>query len=156
MADNYLERKMEEYRQGAKRPMAKRHTSSSAGRKGMMAVDFPEINVFVTSADEALVRAFSEAGAHVAFCCGVPDMKKSATGLAERTGSRFYPMGEGEALEMYGNPDYIVRRLADGDIKIDSENGSRMVSQVEGDGAERLAVILCSPVFALLRSAVIS
>lgn len=157
MADNYLEKKMEEHRSNAGKPAVRRRVSPTGQRAGQITLPFPETRVFVSGPDEAIVRAFASAGAKVEFCCPEPEEKKRSTALAELTGARFYPMTTEEALaksrEMSGkDPDAIVLRHTDGSITICRSDRSVTISGISGTGAEKLAVLLLTPELAEIES----
>lgn len=85
MADNYLEKKMEDLRSGRLTQM-----SRAAARKGAWSVDFPCRRVLVTDGACAIGRAvideFCRAACKVAFC-DTDDERGRATAYA--TGARF-------------------------------------------------------------------
>lgn len=92
MADNYLERRMEDYRSG--RGGSRRlHAPSRSGR---LSLPYPHQYVLVlggdTPAGRAVLEAFSHSGATVAFT-GSAD----GAALAQRTGARYYPLTAAEA-----------------------------------------------------------
>lgn len=91
MADNYLEKKMEEYRRGAV-VKAARKLSPTGERRGMISLKIDELRVFVTDASTdnsaAIVRRLREAGCKVAFVCGDD---KAGRNLAQASGARHYP-----------------------------------------------------------------
>jgi hypothetical protein len=88
MADNYLEKRMEDYRRGAQ----VRHVSSHG-------LKYPAVGVFVSQADSPMARAiikiFVEAGSRVAFTLADPAAGRL---MAQQCGGRFYPMTDYEAL----------------------------------------------------------
>lgn len=93
MADNYLERKMEEYRSGKLSARVKSGVSRSLP-KGKIAVDFPPRTVILAAAAigpvcRAVVKSFIDAGCRVAL---VSARHKEATELARSFGARFYPV----------------------------------------------------------------
>lgn len=93
MADNYLERKMEEYRSGKLSARVKSGVSRSLP-KGKIAVDFPPRTVILAAAAigpvcRAVVKSFIDAGCRVAL---VSSCHKEATELARSFGARFYPV----------------------------------------------------------------
>lgn len=93
MADNYLERKMEEYRSGKLSARVKSGVSRSLP-KGKIAVDFPPRTVILAAAAigpvcRAVVKSFIDAGCRVAL---VSACHKEATELARSFGARFYPV----------------------------------------------------------------
>lgn len=107
MADNYIEKKMEDLRSGA----AIRHTSrrsaigpSAAGTvPGDLTLHFPEMRIFVagnatTPLGEAIVIAMREVGCKVAFSGADADRGKA---MAQELGAQFHPLsapGEGRAV----------------------------------------------------------
>ena len=73
MADNYLEKKMEEYRSGVlSRPYARR-VSLTGSRPGTVSFKIDPLRVLVTDASDdvgrAVVTRLREAGCRVAFAC---------------------------------------------------------------------------------------
>lgn len=93
MADNYLERKMEEYRSGKLSARVKSGVSRSLP-KGKIAVDFPPRTVILAAPAigpvcRAVVKSFIDAGCRVAL---VSARHKEATELARSFGARFYPV----------------------------------------------------------------
>lgn len=127
MADNYLEKKMEEYRSGK---LGRKSPSQAAAirRKGELTVKFPQLRVYVTGGaggiGRAIVKAFRETDCRVAFC----DIdRKGGTLFAQETGSRFYPLDvtDADGLERsltdvtneWGNIDVIVNNVGIGDFK---------------------------------------
>ena len=120
MADNYLERKMEEYRSGRLHTMPSR-PSSVLKRKGYLSVKFPPRRVFVTGGangiGKEIVRQFREADCQVAFC----DVdNKNGTATAQATGARFYHVDitDAEALTKAFND--VLERWGDVDILINN------------------------------------
>lgn len=83
MADNYLEKRMDDYRRGVSAP----HHS---GRRGLL---FPAMAVFVYPADapggDVMLRTLAQAGYKV--CFGVSDQANGSR-LAVSTGGRYYPL----------------------------------------------------------------
>lgn len=127
MADNYLERKMEEYRAGAlSKP--KRHLSPTGNRRGKLTIDFPSRRVYVTGGASgigaAIVKAFCDAGCRVAFCD--KDKDKGAE-TAQRCGAQYHPLDvtDTSALEAslakvrkaWGDIDIVVNNVGIGDFK---------------------------------------
>lgn len=93
MADNYLEKRMDDYRRGISAP----HHS---GRRGLL---FPAMAVFVYPADapggDVMLRTLAQAGYKV--CFGVSDQANGSR-LAVSTGGRYYPL----------EPDAVAADLA--------------------------------------------
>lgn len=102
MADNYLEKRMDDYRSGRLRVS---HSSSTARlaasrRSGEMVVEFPPMRILVVSASlseqaVALVEEARRVGLRVAV---LSDNRVAATALVQRTGARFYPSMSPEAV----------------------------------------------------------
>ncbi|MCM1451377.1 MAG: hypothetical protein NC102_03905 [Clostridium sp.] len=91
MADNYLERKMEEHRKGGA-PSFRRKLTPTGQRPGKVIIDFPPFNAFVSNvASEcgaAVVKALCDAGCRVAFS---HLDEKAGSALAQRCGAQFHP-----------------------------------------------------------------
>ena len=89
MADNFLEKQMEDYRAGRRR----NPVSHSAGRRpGIYPLKYPAQTVIVVNADnegaEQVIAQFIAAGATVAFTANA-----DGSAIAQRVGGRFYPGG---------------------------------------------------------------
>ena len=121
MADNYLERKMEDYRSG-KGGTSKIKRVSLNPKQGTVNVKFPPRRVFVTGGasgiGRAIVEAFRKVDCRVAFC----DIDtKVGMSTAQATGAQFYPvdMRDVNALEAcmtrlldaWGDIDVIVNNV---------------------------------------------
>lgn len=127
MADNYLERKYEEYQ--AQKAAGKKSSGRStvAGAKpGYLQVRFPRRRVFVTGGaagiGRAIVEAFRQAGCQVAFC----DIdEKLGQHTAETTGAQFYPVDvrREEVLEVC--MDRILKAWGDIDVIVNNVGVSR-------------------------------
>ncbi len=126
MPDNYLERKMEEYRSGKNSRPAVRRPKGSAS-PGTVNMKFPPRRVFITGGAKgigrAIVEVFRNADCRVAFC----DIdSKAGTATAQATGSRFYPVdvANAEALDacvadvinLWGDIDIIVNNVGVGNF----------------------------------------
>lgn len=113
MADNYLERKMEEHRSGGGSFSYRKRLTPTGRLSGNLVLKFPPRRVFVTdgasSLGEVIVRAFREAGCRVAFCDVDPGR---GTAVAQRSGARFYPFGVVDAMadvvRLWGGIDVLV------------------------------------------------
>lgn len=92
MADNYLEKKFEEYA-AAKAGRRTPHRMSPAGnRQGVMEFKFPRRRVVVAVPDaDAVIEAFCNAGCQVAFCGTDID---GGQAYAEAVGAQFNPVNE--------------------------------------------------------------
>ena len=89
MADNFLEKQMEDYRTGRRR----NPVSHSAGRRpGIYPMKYPAQTVIVVNANnegaEQVISQFIAAGATVAFTANTEGSE-----IAQRVGGRFYPGG---------------------------------------------------------------
>lgn len=115
MADNYLERKMEEHRSGKATSHTITPLRSSSLHPGLHLL-YPamKVAVFAHNAPQAqpYVEALRTAGLNVALCCSAGG--KEATALAQRTGARLYPdsCAYERLLADFGRigaaPEYIV------------------------------------------------
>lgn len=119
MADNYLEKKMEEYRAGklAAKPRVPR--TAPARKPGDLTLNFGHLNVIVFGGPvklaEAVARQFRAVDATVALC---HDSEKECTAIAQQTGCRYYPFNPGvkenrdnvidDFSTLRGNPDIII------------------------------------------------
>lgn len=127
MADNYLEKKMEEHLKGGAQHRPKR-LSPSGNRPGKLTVDFPSRRVYVTGGaagiGASIVKAFCDAGCKVAFC----DIDaKTGTATAQRCGAQFHPLDltDTRALEasilrvqeQWGAIDVMVNNVGIGSFK---------------------------------------
>lgn len=96
MADNYLEKRMEDYARG--RSTGPRARGAHTPRPGMMTVRYQYRTVVVTGADTdagaEIVGAFVGAGCLVAFICSCRDAGRT---LSQSRGGRFYPGGLAQA-----------------------------------------------------------
>lgn len=152
MADNYIEKKMEDLRSGA----ATRHTSrrsaigpSAAGAlPGALTLHFPEMRIFVagdatTPLGVAIIRAMREVGCKVAFSGADADRGKA---MAQELGAQFHPLsapGEGSDINVVVLPPsvaYTVRHWRGIDALI-VLGGT--VSDVEIFGIPCLQKVIC-------------
>ena len=117
MADNYLEKKFEEYKAKQSSPRQRVLRTPSGAKPGTLSIKFPCRRIFVTGGaagiGKAIVEAFRNTGCKVAFCdCDT----KTGQATAEATGARFYPadVRDSDALER------CLQRVADdwGDIDV--------------------------------------
>lgn len=127
MADNYLEKKMEEHRSGKNNKPVKRCTPTGT-KPGTINVKFPQRRVFVTGGAKgigrAIVEAFRRADCKVAFC----DIDtKAGTATAQATGSQFHPIDVSDVdalekcmtriIEAWGDIDVVVNNVGIGNFK---------------------------------------
>lgn len=118
MADNYLERKMEDMRNGLRsRPTSGRGLSGS--RKGCVQFPFPPRKVMLVGIGHELalpmIRAFSKSGSKVAF---IDSDKEHGTLFARNEGVRFHHLaGDGDS-EIEKAFNEIIKAWRDVDIII--------------------------------------
>ncbi len=120
MADNYLEKKFEEYNANrGKRPQTKRTTTLP--KAGTIQMKFPPRRVFVTGGAKGIGRAivarFCSAGCRVAFC----DIdSRAGQSTAEATGSRFYPVDVTDASALRHAVESVIALWGDLDILVNN------------------------------------
>lgn len=94
MADNYLEKRMDDYRSGRLTTKARTVIKTTPRlAPNQLLLEYPELKIAVSPAlapelIKEIVRQFRTVGAKVAF--SLPDAKEG-TDLAQRHGARFYP-----------------------------------------------------------------
>lgn len=114
MADNYLEKKMEEHRRNASQKTSARIVSTVGGRPGSVTMKIEPLRIYVTdgtsATGEAIVRRLREAACRVAFSCGDDSLGRK---LAQSSGSRHYPASFNASVEedikrVWGGLDAVV------------------------------------------------
>lgn len=102
MADNYLERRMDEYRrsrQGAATRRAAMHTAPNL-RTGQVIIDYPPERVLVTDIDNPIARAVTEAlrrfNCRVAITC---TDRTLGNRIAQTLGAQYHPDGPQAAID---------------------------------------------------------
>lgn len=120
MADNYLEKKMEEYRSGKLQKRPVKHTPTGA-KPGTMLVKFPPRRVFVTGGasgiGRAIVEAFRKADCKVAFC----DIdNKTGNATAQATGAQFHPVDVTDATALETCVNRVINSWGDIDVIINN------------------------------------
>lgn len=140
MADNYLEKRMEEYRAGKLAPKSQRHAAGAAVRKpGDLTLSFPQMNALVLADDAgwagAVCRAFRKADFRVAFC--LTD-SRNGNRIAQTSGCRFYPHDPSDSLRLCVTLDDLVERWGGIDVVVDL----RGLGQDDYDDAVRIAPLL--------------
>ena len=144
MADNYLEKKFEEYQQ-RKRTPAKGRTSLPSQ---------PMRRVFITGGangiGQAMVRAFRSAGHRVAFC-DVDEAKGKE--LALRTGATFYPVDVREANCLEACMDQLFATWGDLDVLINNVGvpDFKPLTACSVEEFDRIIAINLRPVFITAR-----
>lgn len=119
MADNYLERRMEDYRNGRLSP---RSSASSTRRAANQPVALDYMRVYVTAgtsaAGLAVIRHLRQAACKVAFCD--TDSRKGPH-TAQQTGSQFHPMADGYSdTALTRSIDHVCSRWGGVDMLIDT------------------------------------
>lgn len=147
MADNYIEKKMEEHRRAASvKPMMRRVTPVG-DRAGTVSFKIDPLRVLVTEGSEdhsaAVICRLREAGCRVAF---VSADDKGGRLLAQKSGARFYPASFGgsvaEDLEKaWGGLDAVV--VTDGLMPYGVNVGGLRRVIVIGDNPELPSVECC-------------
>lgn len=144
MADNYLEKKFEEYR--AKKAASNRKTrlTPSGNKPGTLTVKFPCRRVFVTGGasgiGKAIVSAFANAGCRVAFCdCD----EQAGRQTAETTGSQFHPLDVADADALAQCMNRLFRAWGDIDIVINNVGISRQqdIADTSIDDFDRIVAV---------------
>lgn len=117
MADNYLEKRMEEYRSGRLASVSRTTPSMRSPRKNnQLSLSYDPMVVVIkggTAGDELAetLSAFTSVGCRVAFTACDP---KACTSLAQRYGARYYPEGYdfgsmlADVTSRWGDPAVLV------------------------------------------------
>ncbi len=116
MADNYLEKKMEEHRAGTKHYRPK--TTPSGASPGLARFKIPSRRVLLSFPEKQIIENLVNTGMRVAFTGG--DKLKGQT-LAQKTGALFHPGNTRQAL------DYINKKWGTPEILILSEQDNAVV-----------------------------
>ncbi|MDE6266545.1 MAG: SDR family oxidoreductase [Muribaculaceae bacterium] len=118
MADNYLERKMEEHRSGGDR--SKKKIRPVAGkRQGEIAVKFPPRRVLVTGGAKGIGRAVVEAFRKADCTVDFIDIDRAAgQRTAQSTGARFIPADISDPVQLQKALDLILASRGDIDIVV--------------------------------------
>lgn len=118
MADNYLERKMEEYRhsrQGAAVTLA--HPHSSRVKAGEALIPYPCLRILVTDgmseAGQAIIRTMRMLNCRVAFTASSTDNRTQCTRFAQDTGSQYHPTPVADAIEYLRRHDDTPAAIID-------------------------------------------
>lgn len=118
MADNYLEKRMEQHRAGADNPARRPKFTPRGDRQGTLTVKFEPLRVVVGQCEdaygEAIVKRLASAGCKVAFSAS--DSKRGRE-LSQATASRFYPSVNydikavvADLVKTWGGVDFFVAR----------------------------------------------
>ncbi len=153
MADNYLEKKMEEHR-GPHRPAYRPKTTPSGARPGTVCFKFPPRRVFVTGGASgigaSIVKAFRDAGCRVAFC---DTDRKAGNATAQSTGAQYYPADVADVDALESCMGRIIDSWGDIDIIVNNAGISRFTPLAETSPAEfdRIMAVNLRPVFVTAR-----
>ncbi len=153
MADNYLERKMEEYRSG-KSSGYRAKLTPSGDRPGRLSVKFPPRRVFVTGGasgiGKAIVKAFCNAGCRVAFC----DIDaKSGAATAQTSGAQFHPVDVADVAALEACVTRVIEAWGDIDVLVNNVCVSvfRPLDEMTVEEFDRVQHINVRPVFVTSR-----
>lgn len=157
MADNYLEKRMEEYRAGKLAPKITRTAAAPQRKPGEVTVAFPPMNALVLCGDAVLTQtvcgAFRKADMRVAFCMAD---SLEGTRIAQTTGSRFYPYAVDDVVKLGSAMDDLAGRWGGVDVIADL----RGVSAADfGEAASEMASLLLlhsHPAFSFVASTEVS
>ena len=152
MADNYLERKMEDYRSG--RGGASKTIHSSKPKPGTINVKFPPRRVFVTGGangiGKAIVEAFRKANCRVAFC----DIDtKAGSATAQATGAQFHPVDVRDVNALEACLTRLIESWGDIDVIVNNVGVSEFVPLVEStiEDFDNVLTLNLRPVFVTSR-----
>lgn len=116
MADNYLERKMEEYKATVSSKKAM-HRPVYGVRPGTVVLPYPSKRIMVIGAEswigETVVRSFRKADCRVVFCS---KQTKYGARLAQDSGAQFYPCDDYSCESLLGILNRIV--ISSGNIDV--------------------------------------
>ena len=145
MADNYLEKKFEEYASRKSESKVKK-IFATGPRPGHLDVKFPPRRVFVTGGaagiGKAVVKAFRDAGCRVAFC----DIDtKNGPLTAQQTGARFYPLDVCDSTALTDCLHDIFATWGDIDILINNVGISRFspLTETSIEEFDRIIAPIC-------------
>lgn len=116
MADNYLEKRMEQHRNGGDVPSRRMRLTPKGDKPGCLTVKYEPLRVLVACCEdaygEAIVRRLSSVGCKVAF---VASDNKAGRELSQSTSSRFYPAQNfdykaamADATKAWGGIDMLI------------------------------------------------
>lgn len=157
MADNYLEKRMEEYRAGKLAPKITRTAAAPQHKPGEVTVAFPPMNALVLCGDAALTQtvcgAFRKADMRVAFCMAD---NREGTRIAQTTGSRFYPYAVDDVVKLGSTIADLADRWGGVDVIADLRG---LTAADFGDSAADMAMLLLlhsHPAFSFVASTEVS
>ena len=155
MADNYLEKRMDDLRRG-NRPGAYRPKLTPSGvATGKLQVAFPPRRVFVTGGasgiGRAIVEAYCKAGCRVAF---VDTDMEAGRSTASATGSRFIPLDVADADALVEAMETLMHSWGDLDIIVNNVGVCRFVplDECSVEEFDRTMAVNLRPVFITART----
>lgn len=146
MADNYLEKKMEEHRRGGIVKSNARRLTPGGDRPGTVSFRIEPLRIFVTDGSfdyaPAIICRFRDAGCKVAFFSAD---EKNGRELAQKSGARFYPASfagsiSDDIAKVWGGLDALV--VTDG----------KMPDNVNIEELKRVIVVVDNPELPLVES----
>lgn len=144
MADNYLEKQMEDYRAGklAPKTRAVHVTSAPLRNPGDFVMAFPQLRVVLLGGDvrfvEVLARLFRDVECRVALCS--PD-SKSFTPLAQSIGCRYYPFDPAVEAKRLAVIDDLTDRWGGVDVVVDLREAKESETSEESGQSEQSEII---------------
>lgn len=155
MADNYLEKRMDDLRRG-QRPGAYRPKLTPVGHAtGKLQVAFPPRRVLVTGGasgiGRAIVEAYCKAGCRVAF---VDNDTEAGRSTASATGSRFIPLDVADAEALVREIEALIHVWGDLDIIVNNVGISRFtpLEECSVEEFDRTMAVNLRPVFVTART----
>lgn len=149
MADNFLEKQMEDYRAGKFAPKP-RHSVNIQAKQPV----YPHLRVFVTGGasgiGKACVEAFREVNAQVAFCD--IDAKTGAI-TAQKSGARFYPIDASSSAKLSSALEDVVSHWGDIDVIINNVGVGRFkpIEDMNDEDWNEVIDINLKPIFTCAR-----
>ena len=154
MADNYLERKMEEHRSGGDR--SKKKISPVAGkREGEISVKFPPRRVLVTGGAKGIGRAVVEAFRRADCMVDFIDVDRcEGQRTAQRTGARFIPADISDPQQLQRALDLVLQSRGDIDIVVSNAGVAdfRPLEQLDWEAFDHLQQINLRPAVIIART----
>ncbi len=140
MADNYLERRMEDYRAGKLASKPRAATARVSRKEGDVTLNFKGLTVAVAGGSESLVKGvvkrFRAADCSVALC---HDESAEWTRLAQSTGFRYYPFDPHDPAQVEAMLDDMIERRGKVDVIVDLRGVDDEFSEA---AAEEIAMLL--------------
>lgn len=146
MADNYLEKKMEEHRNG--KHMPSRRLTPKGTQPGMVTLPFPHQKAVIDSHGQdpdsvasAFAKALRSTGCRVALRCPA---SKTATAFAQQNNLLLVP--DNAALPAdFGTIDITASIGPDGSLRVDTQGRTFSVKRSDSDSMVAMALFLCLP-----------